>query len=201
MDVGGRREGKMWGGWLWAQVWVVNWTVSHQDPTCTYYQGEVEQSGAIPVRVECEWAVDAAQAARVLSEQAGHDEIFRAVSESTVLSDDGRKRRVYQVQHAAGVTDRHVILEYTKEQLVNGWRFQWRKADDQSELRGDGVEVEVTEGEWVVTETETGMRLEYELRYLPGGKVPVFLVGWFQGMGTRQVIGDLRESLIPFNLP
>jgi hypothetical protein len=189
------------GGLVWLQILAVNWTLSDAASECSYYRGDGEASGVIPVRVECEWPVNADQAARLLGEEEGHELIFSALAESTVLSDDGQMRRVYQVQQAAGVSDRHVILEFTREIFEDGWRFRWSKAEDQSSLREDGVEVAVTEGLWEITRTDTGMRLHYELRYLPGGRVPVFLMSWFQGMGTRQVIGDLRESLRPFSIP
>ena len=191
----------MWISISWLPLVAVHWTVTFEDDACTYYRGAVESDGVMPVRVDCDWAVDSGKAAQLLEDQNAHDEIFDALAESTILSEEGPIRRVYQVQRAAGVTDRHVILEYTEEMLSNGRRFRWTKSTDQSALRSEGVEVEVTEGQWEVTKTETGMHLHYELRYLPGGRVPPFLVSWFQGLGTRLVIADLRESLVPYEIP
>jgi hypothetical protein len=182
------------------QILAVNWTVAFEDGGCTFYRGESEADGVVPVRVECDWKVDAKKAATLLGHEEGHAEIFSALAENTVLSDDGDIRSVYQVQRVRGISDRHVILDYTREKQPMQWRFNWSKAADQSGLRPEAVEVEVAEGAWEVTETETGMHLHYELRYLPGGQVPAFLIGWFQGIGTRQVIRDLRQSLVPFDL-
>ena len=190
----------MWVLLSWLPLVAGQWTVSFEDDSCTYYRGAVEADGVMPVRVDCDWAVDPVKAAQLLEDQSTHDEIFEAVAESTILSEKDDIRRVYQVQRAAGGVDRHVILEYSEETLSNGRRFRWKKSSDQTGLRPEGVEVEVTEGQWEITETETGMHLHYELRYLPGGRVPTFLVTWFQGLGTRMVIADLRESLAPFEV-
>ena len=189
--------------WIAASYWMVlavNWSVTAQQEDCIYYRGETESNGVVPVRAECDWAIDADAATRMLADQGIHDQIFDAVAESTVLSEDENRRRVYQVQRARGVADRHVILDYTREAIEGGWRFQWVKAADQSSLRSDAIEVEVTEGLWQIRETEEGLHLEYELRYLPGGSVPAFLMGWFQGVGTRLVIDDLRQSLEPYRI-
>jgi hypothetical protein len=184
----------------WLQILAVNWTLSFEDGECAFFQGEAEAGGVVPVRVDCDWKVNAEQAATLLGDVEGHEHIFSALAENTVLTDDGETRRVYQVQQARGISDRHVILEYKTELQPARWRYSWKKSSDQSELRSQAVEVEMADGFWEVAQTETGMHLSYELRYLPGGSVPAFLVAWFQGAGTRQVIRDLRQSLVPFDL-
>ena len=185
----------MWIGAKWWVLLAVDWSVTTQQEDCTFYRAPTEANGVVPVRAECDWEIDVETAVDLLSDQGRHDQIFEAVAESTVLSEVDDRRRVYQVQRARGVNDRHVILEYTQEIIDGGRRFRWVKSSDQSSLREEGVEVEVTEGFWEVRATDDGLHLAYELRYLPGGNVPAFVMGWFQGMGTRMVIDDLRQSL------
>ena len=81
-----------------------------------------------------------------------------------------------------------------EEDIPGGKRFTWTKAPDQGTNSGAGVEIALNTGKWEVTKnTDGGSRVIYELRYLPGGRVPGFLVRWFQGTGMKLFVGELRS--------
>lgn len=171
------------------------WTKTDQEHGCTFFRGETEASGATAVRVECAWDLDPAALRAVLGAPGGHHRIFASLKESETLSRAGGVVRVRQVHHASGASDREVVVDVTTHDVPGGQRYVWTKSSDQSGRRTDGVEPELTDGFWEVTDRAGGVRLVYETRYLAGGSVPAFLVRWFQGAGIKAVIGDLRAHM------
>jgi hypothetical protein len=169
-----------------------SWTVTDQEHDCTFYRGEVEASGATAVRVVCDWDVPPADLSAVLSQPGTHAGIFSSLGEAETISRAGPLERVRQVHVARGATDREVVVDIRTTDVPEGKRFAWTKARDQSARRTDGVEPDLTDGFWEVTDRGGRSHLVYEIRYLAGGRVPALLVRWFQVSGIKGVIGDLR---------
>ena len=171
------------------------WTETDQGHGCTFFRGETETSGATAVRVECEWDVDPSALRATLGSPGDHHRIFASLKDSETLSRVGGVERVRQVHQASGASDREVVVDVTTHDVPGGQRYAWTKSRDQSGRRTDGVEPELTDGFWEVTDRAGGVLLVYETRYLAGGSVPAFLVRWFQGAGIKAVIGDLRAHM------
>lgn len=179
---------------LLAGVAHAGWTVDHQEDGCTFYKGSVE-NGVTPVRVECDWTdIPAADLHAFLAKPENHDSAFTGLAEATLVNRSGEKYQVYQRFEAKGITDREVVVEYKTEAVPNGKRYGWKKAADQTGLKGDCVEVPTTQGKWEVVEQDGKVKVVYELRMLVGGMVPGFMMKWFQGGAIRQTLKDLKTG-------
>ena len=59
---------------------------------------------------------------------------------------------------------------------------------------GSGRRGSVDSGFWEVVDNGSGgSTIRYELRYLPGGYAPPFMVRWFLGSGMQVFVGQLRS--------
>ncbi|MEC7946678.1 MAG: hypothetical protein VX265_03860 [Myxococcota bacterium] len=168
------------------------WVATGTEQGCTFFKGNPEPSGALPVRVECDWDIDPAALTRVLGAPGTHHHVFASLHSAEILSSADGIERVCQVHRAVGASDREVVVEVRTASVPGGQRFSWNKATDQRGCKTDGVEPALSDGYWEVTARDGRTRLVYEVRYLAGGHVPAFLVRWFQGVGIRGVIDDLR---------
>ncbi len=168
------------------------WTVTGDQDGCVYTRGEREASGATPVRVVCDWPVPAETLEDVLGRPGDHAAIFGSLAAAESLGRRGRKEWVRQVHKASGAPDREVVVVFETHKTPEGLRYTWRKADDQSKRAGVGVEPTLSEGYWQIVDKKGRTQLTYEVRYLAGGRVPAFLVRWFQGSGIRAVLHELR---------
>ena len=172
------------------------WTVSNEADGCVYYKGTPE-GDVVPIRVVCDWTdVDASKMHEVLARPGSHDGVFEGLAEANVVSKQGALSRVYQRFAARGMSDREVVVEYRTSTVEGGKRYGWRKAPDQSGLRGDAVEVPETSGLWEVTEEGEHVRLTYELRMKVGGMVPAFAMKWFQTGAIQGTIDELKARVL-----
>jgi hypothetical protein len=95
------------------------------------------------------------------------------------------------VHVATGMSDREATMLYRNDTLANGTRYNWTLATPQPPITR--VPVAKNTGFWeVTTGANGGSHVVYELAYDPGGSVPGFLVRWFQGSGTKTLVGELR---------
>ena len=181
---------------IFLAVATAGWTVSEKVDGCTYFKGAPE-GDITPIRVECDWTdVDASKMHTLLSRPGSHDGVFNGLAEADVVDREGARSRVYQRFAARGMTDREVIVDYSTSSVTGGKRYGWRKSKDQSDLRGDAVEVPETSGLWEVTEEGEHVRLTYELRMKVGGMVPGFALKWFQTSAIQDTIQDLKARVL-----
>lgn len=160
---------------------------------CTVVQQPAE-GDVTPVHVECRWPVPAERVQELVGDVEAHGHIFSGLAQSAVVENRDGHLLVRQVQQAKGMADREVILEWRVEPIPDGYRYQFRKAPDQSALTGMHIEVAQDIGYWEVVSDGDGARLVYELRYLPGGGVPPFLVRTFQSSAISAAMSELREA-------
>jgi Polyketide cyclase / dehydrase and lipid transport len=165
----------------------------YRDTDCKVTTGRTPE-GVLEAWAHCEWALPAERVESVLDVLGDQDRYFSGVSESTVLRTDGDRTWVRQVQHASGISDREVVLEFTTEAIPNGRRYRWHKAADQSGRHPGNVECEVHEGHWQIVSDGDKTDVEYHLRYLPGGSVPTFLVSAFLDSGVAGALADLHQA-------
>ncbi len=168
------------------------WTKNSDENDCVFYIGD--RAGAYaPVRAECNWPIPAAKLQKLVAKSGDHDDYFSAVAESTVLAPTTGGNLVYQRHQASGISDREIVLVMGEEPIPGGTRYAWTRAADQSKITGKHVACLVDDGKWEVSDNGAGgSKVVYELMYDPGGTVPSFLVRWFQGSGTRTLVGELR---------
>jgi hypothetical protein len=168
------------------------WEETDRDNGCVFFKATAtEASGAQPVRAECDWPVPPKTLHHMLGKIADHDLYFSNISKCEPVS--GHPTWTWQLHETAGISPREVVLEMGEEDIAGGKRFTWTKAGDQSTNSGAGVEIALNTGMWEITDNGSGgAKVVYELRYLPGGKVPGFMVRWFQGAGMQSFIGELR---------
>ena len=167
------------------------WTPNGTENGCTFYLGT--SSGSVqPVRAECDWPIPPQKLHGLVANQAIHDEIFSTVQESVITgSAPSGGTLVRQVHVATGMSDREATMLYRNDTLANGTRYNWTLATPQPPITR--VPVAKNTGFWEVTAgANGGSHVVYELAYDPGGSVPGFLVRWFQGSGTKTLVGELR---------
>lgn len=155
---------------------------------------DADERGNVPIHAICEWAIPPARFHALLGRWAGYDEIFRNVGQSEVVGHVGGLDLVRQVHVARGIEEREVYVLYESHPVEGGMRYTWRKADDQSAVAPGRVEVAIHDGYWEVVTLPGGSRVEYLARYHPGGRIPFFLVRWFQAAGVHGVLEDLRRA-------
>lgn len=170
------------------------WEETGRKGGCVFYKSEtVEPSGAQPLRAECDWPVEPKSLQHLLSRAADHDLYFTTITKCEELARSGNTTTVWQLHENPGVTSREVVIDLTEEDIPGGKRFAWERAADQSHNSGQSVTVPLNTGKWEVTDKGDGTsHVVYELRYLAGGKLPAFLVRWFQGAGLQNVVLDMR---------
>ncbi len=168
------------------------WTKNAEENGCVFYLGD-RQGAYAPVRAECVWPIAPEKLQKLLAAEGAHDDYFTSVAESTVIGPTSGGNLVYQRHQASGISDREIMLVMGTETIPGGTRYTWTRAQDQSKVTGEHVPCVVDTGKWEVSAEGTGSRVVYELMYDPGGSVPSFLVRWFQGSGTRTLVGELRK--------
>ena len=165
---------------------------SGRGPDCPLTTGP--KNGEITVRAECDWPISADPVHSTLGAVGNHDRYFANLGESAVLEERDGFVRVRQIHQARGIDDREVVVDWVITPIDGGYRYAWRKSIDQSEASGTRIEVEVHEGMWEITSTPTGTHVVYDMRYLPGGSVPAFLVRWFQASSIEKVLAEARTA-------
>jgi hypothetical protein len=161
---------------------------------CSVVQGPAE-GRIVPVIVTCDWPVPATNIHKLISDFGSHEAYFSNLSESSVITYEDGVARVRHVHHAIGMTDREVVVEWHTERFSDGARYSWRKVPNQLLVDPDRIEVEETRGFWEVRGDDERTRVSYEMRYLPGGGLPLFLLRLFQSSGMKSVLADLRDTV------
>ena len=165
------------------------------DDGCQLTEEATENSSAVMVRAVCKWDnVSAERLHDLLADPAIHDQYFSNLAESTILEERDGWAKVRQVQQASGMSDREIVVEFRTEEIHGGYKYHWDKSADQSANSGELVEVEISKGYWEVVSDGDGAKLHYQVRYLPGGNIPAFMVRMFQSSGIRAVLAELRAT-------
>ncbi|MBW1878258.1 MAG: hypothetical protein JRI25_05860 [Deltaproteobacteria bacterium] len=162
---------------------------------CTYYNGPTEEDGTRPMRAECHWPdLTFERIDGLLSKWEDHDLYHSSVVAADIVGQDGDAVLVHQEHHTAGISNRELTLRLTKEVLPNGARYPWTMIAEQPEpAKGNVVPVR-DDGYWEVTAAaDGGVDVVYDLKYSPGGRVPGFIVKWFQTSGLVAVVEDFYE--------
>ncbi len=165
---------------------------------CTLMLGEREADGVVPMRAECHWPeVTVAHFHETFAPWDHHDRFFSSVSVSEILEEDGDRLRVRQIHVARGISDREVIIDATRAPLdEGGFRYAWTLASDQVE-GGDLIVPARNDGHWEVRpHPEGGVAVVHQLAYDPAGRVPGFVVRWFQTSGLAEIVTDLHTVMM-----
>jgi len=156
---------------------------------------EPSEGAEVMVRAECHWDnIPLSRLEDLLGDPALHEQFFSNVAKSAILEEAGGVTTVHQVHQASGMSDREIIVEYRVEEVQGGYKYHWQKAADQSATSGDNVVVESSTGYWEIVKEGNGVRVSYQVRYLPGGNIPAFLVRMFQSSGMQAVLAELRTT-------
>jgi hypothetical protein len=175
------------------------YTVVKEASGCQLMNGTKDANGLRPLRAECHWPeVTPERTHAALKAFADHDLYFSAVAESTLQRTEGTRSLVHQVHTAKGINDREVLLWMEAVPVDgDGIRYRWSMAKGESlELRKGNVATAHDEGYWEARpHPEGGVSVSYYLDYGPGGKVPGFVVRWFQVSGLVDIVTELHEYL------
>jgi len=164
---------------------------------CVFYVGPKADIGYNHVNVECYWPeITVAAADPILSDFGSHDRIFGAVTVSDVQGQEGEYTRVRQVHVAKGIKPREAILMFKKETVTGGYKYSWVMNENQPAASPGHVLSSYDDGHFIFTNNPSGgVKVEYHLLYSPSGRVPKFVVNWFQTDGVVDVMRDLRVYL------
>ncbi len=169
------------------------WTPVGTANDCEFFKSD-QDSTITPMRAVCDWPTPPDDVIGALDAADTLEDVFSTIHESSVLSGEpGQTARVYQLYKVTSLFKREVVLSMASEEIPGGRRFLWKKADDQSALTGTATAIDAMENLWEVTGTATGCRVVFEVSYAPGGRVPGFLITWFQGTGVQAQLADLRS--------
>lgn len=170
------------------------WTELGEKHGCAF--SKQDEGDIVAMRAQCSWDIPADKVHAWMNDWDRHDQLFGSVAESSVLGtlQDG-KGKVLQVHQASGISDREVVMDVDRQAIDGGFRYTHTKSADQSAASGERVEVGRDDGLWEVKSTASGgCTVLYELRYDPAGKVPGFMVKWFQGSGFKTMLEELKTS-------
>jgi hypothetical protein len=174
------------------------WTQTADEHGCRFFKGAQEAGGVVPIRAECDWAIPVATLDGLLSVTDGHHRYFPNIKQSEGVGTRAGGDLVWQLQEVPGASDREVVIIMRREQSDGLIRHSWARVPGEEGLKGVGVHVAVNRGLWELSDNGSGgTKLVYEVRYMPGGKVPGFLVRWFQGDGVREFVGSLKGYAAP----
>ncbi len=157
---------------------------------CDITVGDRDADGNNLVIASCDWKVPIDKLKAAFKNVANHDEYLSSVVQSEVLADG----RVLQVHQADGISDRQITLTFSHEDLAGGgYKVSWARSDKQEPLVEGRIDVPLNDGHWLVRPGKDGInKVEYSLRYDPGGRVPTWIVRAFQKGGT----GDILEEML-----
>lgn len=174
------------------------YSLSKESSECKYYTGPAEADGIVPLFAECVWAdVPYEKAVKYVADWELHDDFFGTVKQSRIVKTVGDKALVHQLHFLRGISQREVLMWGQAADVDGGKRFSWKAATDEPLTLGDGnVQTARHEGYWHLTPaTGGGTNAKYHLIYGPGGKVPGFLIRWFQTSGLVTTTTDLHSWL------
>jgi len=167
---------------------------------CVLMNGtSAESDGVIPMRAECHWPdVTPETFHKALADWGGHDKYWSGVVESTVKRSSGGKTLVYQIHRNKGTNDREILLWMSKKNTDGGGiKYSWGEAKGEAlEIKKGNVQAARSDGSWEgKPHPDGGVQVTYQLAYDPGGKVPDFMVRWFQIGGLTNIVTELHEYL------
>ncbi len=164
---------------------------------CDFFQGPRDDSGAVVFRAECSWAdLQLEETDRVLRAWQDHDRVFSTVASAELDGSCARGARVLHVHRAPLLADRQVRLCMWVEEGRDGYAYRWTPDPQQPPLQEDRVQVLADEGFWQLRLQPQGLEVVSQMRYHPGGKVPMALVRWFQSLGLARFVEELREDVL-----
>ena len=172
-----------------------NAKVTATENDCTFYALPKNKAGINGVHVHCEWSeLTVVSLDALLKVWENHDDYFGTVSVSEEMTREGEVARVYQKHVVAGISDREVTLDMTREVIDKGYRYRFTKSAEQEAPRESGtVNTLMDDGAWtIVALPRGGVSVDYDLLYDPGGWVPAFIIRWFQTNGMIAIMGELR---------
>lgn len=161
---------------------------------CSLYLGAPLDNGVVPMRAECHFpGVDLAKLDAAFSRFDDHDVPFSTVLASDVVRTSGGVAWVHQVHAVKGVSDRECILRMERAPVEGGHRYSWTLDNAGLALSDGRVQVDFDDGFWELTaHPEGGVSAIHQLAYDPGGRVPGFLVRWFQTSGLATIVAEME---------
>ena len=168
------------------------WIETDRAHDCIFFKQHLNERH-IPLRVVCDWSIPVEKVLAAVEPLDLFDQYLTGVLESTRVDSPLPNIRILQIHGYPGLTNRAAFLDYTILSIPKGKRIIFTKAEDQSLLPSNHIEIELNTGFWEITSEGKGSRVIFESSYLPGGYIPSFLIAWFQGPGTQQVMSELKD--------
>lgn len=168
------------------------WVTTDIEHQCLFQKNSQVDKHSV-LRVECTWTVPFDTVLSLIEPADRFDEFLSGVDSSDRIASPSEIIRIVQTYSFPGVNDRAIVLDYRIENIQNGKRIHFNKALDQSHLPNGFVEVVDNSGFWEITQEDGSTKLVFESSFNPGGYLPEILFKWFQGPGTRQMMGELKQ--------
>lgn len=162
---------------------------------CELYLGPTEADGAVPMYADCRWSELSMSALEgTLDKPERANEVFGRVAAAKLVSQRGAVKDVWQLHRMTGLSDREVIMHWTRSTRGDQIRWDWTSSQPTT-LLPDNVACERYEGYWAISPLSTGgARVEYYSLY-DAGDIPATLVRWFGVSGLKAAVDDLRETV------
>lgn len=165
---------------------------------CALYLGPADANGIVPMLAECAWPdVTMDGFRKAFDDWEHHDEIFSSVADSKIVRRDGDRTLLHQRHQSSGISDREAMLWGTAGPVDGGgYRYAWTMAKGEPlEVASGNVPTAFDDGHWIVRpRPEGGVLVEHKLVYDPGGRVPGFLVRWFQTSGLAATVTEAHAA-------
>lgn len=159
---------------------------------CSISVGDRDADGNNLVLADCTWPIAPEKVIAAVADVEAHARVLSSVKESTRLPDG----RVLQIHVASGISDRQITLDFTDEKRPDGsFKTSWTRSAKQEPLREDMVDAPLDDGSWeVIPVSATESKVNYSLRYDPGGRVPTWIVRAFQKGGIADIVEEMRSE-------
>jgi hypothetical protein len=160
-------------------------------PGCRVRLVNVDERNVPTFRGECVWSIAPAWVSTALTEPERLERVSSMLKSRQRLPDG----RIVHVQKTPWpFEDRQSTIAVRDEPLPGGGvRRRYRLADAQAPLVEGAVQVAVDEGSWEVAQHPDGTRVVLEMRYEPGGNLPMRVV---QSMSPKYIAQGLDELRI-----
>lgn len=169
-----------------------DWVTTDIEHQCLFQKSTAPEKEAV-LRAECLWTLPYEEVLALIEPADRFDEFLSGVSSSERIPAPTETIRIVQTYSFSGVNDRAIVLDYTVDEVEKGKRISFTKALDQTLLPKGYVEVIENSGYWEISVHDGKTKLVFESIFNPGGYLPDILFQWFQGPGTRGMIGELKQ--------
>jgi hypothetical protein len=167
------------------------WEIVKETEACSFARGPSAELVA-----SCLWPeVSPARLDALLSDFGGAQDIWQSVASSTITGEPTEAGTpVFHVHSIPGLSDREVLLLWSRVEEDGALRYAWTRPQDQPRVTEGRVNVVRDEGYYLVRSEGEGTALEALFVYEPGGSIPDWILRATQAASADVMLQELRQA-------